>query len=782
MDNSNNMNNNIENIMLNYIQNFMQNMKSFIQFINISNQKNMQNIRNSINNNQHQKIMNHQKHIDKNKTVNNQNMEDNIYQNNQVDNSFKNNYTDEELDKIFNQCKCFTECKSFISMIFSIKDTQFNEWNKLYAINRKWLNEWKNHIGFAEISLNMKKSGKTFLEEEDKDWVKITIKQYSKNSYLEPLQNDLIYFIKYDQKKNSGYYKIDPLSNFVLLNKETLALFLNKNNELEADINNHPSVKVKGINNQLFIKIDELNYLVIFSVKEHSHNFEILITISSLNDKTFLEKLIDDLQILGVENWIKSCVCNIYTPEFTYQIENQCVTVKNKTILIKSKKNNNSLKPNNYDKGQLSNNLLENLKKYIKNDKEINQILNQITNDYNGDNLQNSTEAKYKSTVQKISIINLNIMNQNNFLNCVNNLIYPHLLGLENIGQTCYMNSVLECLSNIKVLTKSILNMACGKLDIKKHKLTTIYFDVLYKLFFPSDSTKIKKCIAPHNFKAIIGKMNPLFKGINAGDAKDFLFFLLQTLHDELVIKNNNFNMQNNMNLDGSNEMQMFQKFLSDLNNNKSIISDNFYGINKSILICYQCNKVKYVFQSFNFLIIPLKKAYEFKMKINSFPNYNLNLYEGIMSLSEPEIFTGENMIYCNYCQKLTQGKHYQIVYKTPNILIFILFRGKANCDFKGNFDFPGILYLSGNMNLLEDQNSPSNYFLMGVVTHFGPSSSAGHFIAYCRKDQNSKFICYNDSIVFTVDNENDVFGMNNSNNEYETKIPYILFYQKMSM
>ena len=344
------------------------------------------------------------------------------------------------------------------------------------------------------------------------------------------------------------------------------------------------------------------------------------------------------------------------------------------------------------------------------------------------------------------------------------------------------MNSTLECLSNIKVLTNSILNMACGQLNPKKHKLTTIYFDVLYKLFFPSNSTRMKKCIAPHNFKAIIGKMNPLFQGINAGDAKDFLFFVLESLHEELVIKNNNYNMINNMNLNESNQAQMYQKFICDFNNNQSIISTNFYGINKIILTCFQCGIVKYSFESFNLLIIPLKKAYEYKMKNNSFINSNLNLYEGIASLSEPEIFTGENMIYCNNCQKLTAGQHCQTLYKTPNILIFILFRGKANCDFKGNFEFPGELYLKGNMNFIEDFSSPTNYFLMGVVTHIGPSSSAGHFIAYCRKDQYSKFICYNDAIVFPVDNENDVYGMNNSNNEYETKIPYILFYQKMGM
>ena len=39
---------------------------------------------------------------------------------------------------------------------------------------------------------------------------------------------------------------------------------------------------------------------------------------------------------------------------------------------------------------------------------------------------------------------------------------------------------------------------------------------------------------APRNFKEIISRMNPLFKGIAANDAKDLVNFLVMTLHDEL--------------------------------------------------------------------------------------------------------------------------------------------------------------------------------------------------------------------------------------------------------
>ena len=79
-----------------------------------------------------------------------------------------------------------------------------------------------------------------------------------------------------------------------------------------------------------------------------------------------------------------------------------------------------------------------------------------------------------------------------------------------------------------------------GLWSIKSKKIQTyaINLDVLYKLFFPTYFSKMNKCIVPYNFKAIIEIMYPFFKGINAGDAKDFLLFILKLFHEELAAKN----------------------------------------------------------------------------------------------------------------------------------------------------------------------------------------------------------------------------------------------------
>ena len=72
----------------------------------------------------------------------------------------------------------------------------------------------------------------------------------------------------------------------------------------------------------------------------------------------------------------------------------------------------------------------------------------------------------------------------------------------------------------------------------------------------------------------------------------------------------------------------------------------------------------------------------------------------------------------------------------------------------------------------VEFPQANNEYFLSGVVSHMGDSGPSGHFIAYCKMTANSKWYCYNDSLV----NESSFIEINRRGT------PYILFYQKIVM
>ena len=194
---------------------------------------------------------------------------------------------------------------------------------------------------------------------------------------------------------------------------------------------------------------------------------------------------------------------------------------------------------------------------------------------------------------------------------------------------------------------------------------------------------------------------------------------------------------------------------------------------------CEGCKKIKYSFQTFNILNFILKKAKEDKKKLlgDYFPNnYVLNLIDAFESENKEEELIGENMIYCNICKALKPGKIKQDIFKSPEVMIIALNRGKNNQDFKEKFIFEEELNFT-NLTFSNINNPNKRYFLCGIITHLGESSSNGHFICYFRKSLKQKFICYNDtstSETSTFDAMKEII----SHTDNENKIPYILFYQ----
>ena len=168
---------------------------------------------------------------------------------------------------------------------------------------------------------------------------------------------------------------------------------------------------------------------------------------------------------------------------------------------------------------------------------------------------------------------------------------------------------------------------------------------------------------SPYNFKDIISKMNPMFKGISANDAKDLVSFIIMTLHDELnKARNYNMNINNFHSLDQRNQKVMLDNFIRDfVENNKSIISDLFYGAQCNTTQCSNCKTLSYIYESYLLMIFPLEEVRKYKVNnINQFNNFNnisnndeINIYDCFEYNQKIEYFTGENGIYCSYCKKI---------------------------------------------------------------------------------------------------------------------------------
>ena len=208
----------------------------------------------------------------------------------------------------------------------------------------------------------------------------------------------------------------------------------------------------------------------------------------------------------------------------------------------------------------------------------------------------------------------------------------PPLIGLQNVGATCYMNATLQCLSQIEKLTNYFkytnrVNDIIQKFKQNKTLCLTSSYKYLIENLWPSNYEYISKennhrnssnaYYAPYKFKEKISNMNSLFKGVAANDAKDLVNFIIMTLHEELnKVKKSNTPNASNIQIDQTNKLAIFNNFFNNfVKENQSIISDIFYATNTTHTQCSGCKITKYNFQTYFFLIFPLEEVRKFKLE-----------------------------------------------------------------------------------------------------------------------------------------------------------------------
>ena len=369
----------------------------------------------------------------------------------------------------------------------------------------------------------------------------------------------------------------------------------------------------------------------------------------------------------------------------------------------------------------------------------------------------------------------------------------PTLIGLNNIGATCFMNATLQCLSQTEKLTNyflnknnevRIINNNISVKDKNSKQLSPSYLELIQNLWKKDGD----KSYTPNTFRNIVEEMNPLFKSGQAGDSKDFIIFILEQLHKELKKSINNLNNQDNpilnQPLNQYDKNNTVMHFFNDFKKECSIISDLFFGINETTNECLNCkniynlkglnNPICYNYGIFNCIIFPLEEVKNMKnnsSQYNNFiPNQNniVNIFECFSYYQKTELFNGENQNYCNNCKQTFDSLYTSKIYISPNILILILNRGKGNI-YNVKLDFTETIDIS--QFILQKEKPQITYNLYGVITHIGESGPNAHFVASCKSPVNKKWYRYDDAFVNPIsDFQKEVI-------EFGT--PYILFYEK---
>ena len=107
------------------------------------------------------------------------------------------------------------------------------------------------------------------------------------------------------------------------------------------------------------------------------------------------------------------------------------------------------------------------------------------------------------------------------------------LTGLVNCGNTCYLNSALQCLSNVPPLTNFFLRCSTLVTKADKPSLSQAYFGLLKKLWSSRgvQHSYVRPTKILHAFKIAV----PMFRGDHQQDSHEFLKCFMDQLHKELM-------------------------------------------------------------------------------------------------------------------------------------------------------------------------------------------------------------------------------------------------------
>ena len=405
----------------------------------------------------------------------------------------------------------------------------------------------------------------------------------------------------------------------------------------------------------------------------------------------------------------------------------------------------------------------------------MNQINNQNLNpnsSNNNNNVQNNQNKKsIKRSVRKTQPLDF--------------YKEPTLIGLQNIGATCFMNATLQCLSQTEDLTNyfldgdrsfnKIMNNNIALKNKNDLQLSPVYLELVKNLW---NKNNIRGYFEPKRFMITVEEMNPVFKLGQAGDSKDFIIFILEQFHNELkkVVQNNT--NDDNITINQYNQQQTFAYFFEEFKKQTSIISDIFFGIQETNNICLNCKNyfsrqgkpfpICYNYQIFNNIIFPLQEVKNYRYSNNNRINA-VTLEDCFYYNQKTDLFTGDNKNYCNICKQTCDSNYTSKIYSAPNTLVLILNRGKNNC-FNVKLNFTETLDITDFVSVKPNRIV---YDLYGVITHYGESGPSAHFLAFCKSYLNNKWYRYNDAVVTEVKNvQKDVIDFAN---------PYILFYKQQN-
>ncbi|XP_064648474.1 ubiquitin carboxyl-terminal hydrolase 3-like [Lineus longissimus] len=336
-------------------------------------------------------------------------------------------------------------------------------------------------------------------------------------------------------------------------------------------------------------------------------------------------------------------------------------------------------------------------------------------------------------------------------------MIRPRTSGLRNLGNTCFMNAVLQSLSNIQHFCGYIKQLPSLESKLPKKRPTR-------KMTRESNSEEImlveelrktlvalwqgsKTAISPESLFSVIWKVVPRFRGYQQQDAHEFMRYLLDRLHTELLTLLPYPNLNS--------------PFIGP-KGKSTIVTAIFGGILQNEVRCLICGIESKKHDPFLDLSLDIPPHFTAKTPKPKEGESLCTLQDCLKSFTDVEELEESELYMCSNCKQKQRSTKKFWIRRLPNVLCLHLKRFRWSTYFRVKVEtyvqFPlrGLemtRYVLNNLHETRGNSTGSNgYDLAAVIVHHGSGAGSGHYTAYATHE--GLWYHFNDSTVTVCDEE----------------------------
>ncbi|XP_061577787.1 ubiquitin carboxyl-terminal hydrolase 3 [Cololabis saira] len=337
--------------------------------------------------------------------------------------------------------------------------------------------------------------------------------------------------------------------------------------------------------------------------------------------------------------------------------------------------------------------------------------------------------------------------------------------GLRNLGNTCFMNAILQSLSNIEQFScyfKELPAVALrsGKTAGRRMYHTRSQGDSSVSLVEEFRKTLCslwqgsQTAFSPDSLFYAIWKIMPSFRGYQQQDAHEFMRYLLDHLHRELQCSRNGASHpvapQDGVRLTSADRKCC-------INGSPSVVTCSFGGILQNEVNCLICGTESQKFDPFLDLSLDIPSQFRQKRSKDQEAGPTCTLRDCLHSFTDLEELDETELYYCHKCKKRQKSTKKFWIQKLPKVLCLHLKRFHWTAFLRNKVDtyveFPLKGLDMGGYLLEPGKALPGSclYDLVAVVVHHGSGVGSGHYTAY--GSHEGRWYHFNDSTV-TLSNE----------------------------